>query len=147
MNRLEKSTLPTSRPIGGISTSLTSEVMIFPNAPPRMIPIAMSRTFPRIANSLNSFSIFLPPSFDQSAGSSGPSEVQDQGSGENRVEIVEFIQYGADDGASGINESKGPERRLVVVEPLEADLQRQPLVHRHGKPVREVSPVVGCMIE
>ena len=40
--------------------SLTSEVTMRPNAAPMMIPTAMSITFPRIANALNSFSmIFL----------------------------------------------------------------------------------------
>ena len=45
--------------MGGIKMSLTSEVTIFPKAAPRMIPMAMSSTFPRMANSLNSFSMFL----------------------------------------------------------------------------------------
>ena len=62
MNRLEKSTLPSSNPIGGINTSLTSEVMIFPNAAPMMMPTAMSSTFPRMANSLNSFNMIRSPS-------------------------------------------------------------------------------------
>src|SRR5438094_9800592 len=58
-NMLEKSTLPSKSPMGGIKMSLTSEVTIFPKAAPRMIPMAMSITFPRMANSLNSFSMFL----------------------------------------------------------------------------------------
>src|SRR2546429_192347 len=57
MNRLEKSTLPTSSPIGGMMTSLTSELMILPKAAPMMIPTAISSTFPRMANSLNSLNI------------------------------------------------------------------------------------------
>ncbi len=57
MNRLLKSTLPSSNPIGGMMTSLTIDVTILPNAAPMMIPIAMSRTFPFRANSLNSLSI------------------------------------------------------------------------------------------
>jgi len=61
--RLEKSTPPVSKPMGGISTSLTSEETIFPNAPPIMTPIAMSSTLPFMANSLNSFSI-VPPHED-----------------------------------------------------------------------------------
>jgi NAD(P)-dependent dehydrogenase (short-subunit alcohol dehydrogenase family) len=44
-------------PIGGIRISLTKEVTIFPKATPMMIPTAMSTTFPRSANSLNSFNI------------------------------------------------------------------------------------------
>ncbi len=32
--------------MGGISTSLTSDETIFPNAPPIMTPIAMSSTLP-----------------------------------------------------------------------------------------------------
>ena len=42
---------------GGMITSLTSEVMIFPKAAPMMMPTAMSSTLPFIANSLNSFSM------------------------------------------------------------------------------------------
>src|ERR1041384_1451587 len=57
MNKLAKSTLPSSNPIGGIRMSLTNEVTIFPKAAPMIIPIARSITFPRITNSLNSFSI------------------------------------------------------------------------------------------
>jgi hypothetical protein len=56
MNKPEKSTLPTSWPIGGISTSSTSDVTIFPNAAPMITPTAKSMTLPRMANSLNSFS-------------------------------------------------------------------------------------------
>src|SRR5881396_2424127 len=37
--------------------SPTKDVMILPNAPPMMIPTAMSTTLPRIANSLNSLTI------------------------------------------------------------------------------------------
>src|SRR5262245_54929324 len=37
--------------------SFTSDVMIFPNAPPTITPTARSSTLPRSANSLNSFSI------------------------------------------------------------------------------------------
>src|SRR5436190_554208 len=43
------------RPIGGITTSLTSEVTTFPNAAPMMTPTARSMTLPRAANCLNSF--------------------------------------------------------------------------------------------
>src|SRR5262245_44105892 len=68
--RYEKSTFPRSRPSGGIRTSFTADVTIFPNAPPMMIPIAMSRTLPRMANSLNSFSMLTahPPRSDPGAG-------------------------------------------------------------------------------
>ncbi len=60
---LEKSTPPVNLPITGISTSLTNEPMIFPKAPPMMIPTAMSMTLPFIANSLNSDTmlILFPP--------------------------------------------------------------------------------------
>src|SRR5277367_6688329 len=60
MNRLEKSTRPSSLPSGGINTSSTKDATIFPKAAPIMIPTAMSSTFPRMANSLNSFSM-MPP--------------------------------------------------------------------------------------
>ena len=46
--RLEKSTRPSKRPIGGIRMSLTNDVTILPKAAPMMIPTAMSRTLPRI---------------------------------------------------------------------------------------------------
>src|SRR6266404_3127321 len=57
MNKLEKSTCPRARPIGGIMTSSTIDETIFPKAAPIMIPTAISRTLPRIANALNSLSI------------------------------------------------------------------------------------------
>src|SRR5512135_1143411 len=60
MKRFEKSTFPRRSPIGGIRTSDTSAAMIVPNAAPMMMPTAMSTTFPRIANSLNSFSMSDP---------------------------------------------------------------------------------------
>jgi hypothetical protein len=60
INRFEKSTLPRRRPIGGMITSATSELMMVPKAAP-MMPTAISATFPRITNSLNSFSISIPP--------------------------------------------------------------------------------------
>jgi hypothetical protein len=56
-DRLEKSTLPSSNPIVGISTSLTSELTILPNAAPMITPTARSITFPFIANSRNSLSM------------------------------------------------------------------------------------------
>src|SRR5712671_4631841 len=52
-----KFTLPIALPMGGMMMSLTIEVTILPNAPPMMIPTAMSTTLPRIANSLNSLTI------------------------------------------------------------------------------------------
>jgi hypothetical protein len=45
-----KSTHPTSTPIGGIITSATNELTTFPNAHPIIIPIAISTTFPLMAN-------------------------------------------------------------------------------------------------
>ena len=50
----EKSTLPNSIPIGGMMTSLTNELTIFPNAAPMMTPTARSTTLPFSANVLNS---------------------------------------------------------------------------------------------
>src|SRR5512141_2523550 len=60
MKRFEKSTFPKTSPIGGIRTSETSVPMIVPKAAPMMMPTAMSTTFPRMANSLNSFSMSAP---------------------------------------------------------------------------------------
>jgi hypothetical protein len=53
-NRLEKSTRPKSKPIGGIITLLTSAFTIFPNAAPIITPMARSITDPLMAKSLNS---------------------------------------------------------------------------------------------
>jgi hypothetical protein len=49
--------------MGGMITSATSELTIFPNAPPMMTPTARSTTFPRMANVLNSFIIDMGWSF------------------------------------------------------------------------------------
>src|SRR5260370_21530857 len=66
MNNPEKSTWPSSRPIGGIITSSTSEDTIFPKAAPIITPTAKSTTLPRMANSLNSLNTgFLLCSFDE----------------------------------------------------------------------------------
>ena len=43
--------------MGGMMTSLTRLLAMVPNAPPMMIPTAMSTTLPLTANSLNSFTI------------------------------------------------------------------------------------------
>ena len=40
---------PMSSPIGGITTSDTNEVTIFPNAPPMITPTAMSITFSSVS--------------------------------------------------------------------------------------------------
>ncbi|KAG0747405.1 hypothetical protein G6F24_015551 [Rhizopus arrhizus] len=53
----EKSTLPISRPSGGMMIFSTSAVTILPKAAPITTPTARSMTLPRIANSLNSVSI------------------------------------------------------------------------------------------
>src|SRR5262245_34703414 len=45
--------------MGGISTSLTNDETIFPNAPPIMTPMAMSSTLPFMANSLNHRTVVL----------------------------------------------------------------------------------------
>ena len=42
-----KSTPPRARPIGGISTSAASELMIVPNAAPMMMPTGMSSMLPK----------------------------------------------------------------------------------------------------
>lgn len=44
-------------PIGGITMSFTSEVMIVANTAPITMPTAMSSMLPLAANSLNSFSV------------------------------------------------------------------------------------------
>src|SRR5712691_12794215 len=57
--RFEKSTLPRISPMGGMMTSATRDCTMEPKAAPMMMPTAMSTTFPRMANSLNSLSIAL----------------------------------------------------------------------------------------
>ena len=54
MNRLEKSTPPRTSPMIGMKMSSTSEETMVPNAPPMMMPTAMSIMLPLTANSLNS---------------------------------------------------------------------------------------------
>src|SRR6478736_3270696 len=54
MKRLEKSSLPNTRPMIGMITSATSESTILPKAPPMITPTARSTTLPLTANSLNS---------------------------------------------------------------------------------------------
>ena len=49
--------------MGGMITSATSDLTMVPKAAPMMMPMAMSSTLPRMANSLNSFSISVPPTF------------------------------------------------------------------------------------
>src|ERR1700710_3033463 len=61
MNRFVKSTLPVTRPSGGIKMSVTSDVVIFPNAAPMTTPTARSSTFPRETNSLNSLTMLMAP--------------------------------------------------------------------------------------
>lgn len=50
-----KSIPPMSKPSGGMIISATNDDTILPNAAPMMTPTAKSTTFPRIANSRNSF--------------------------------------------------------------------------------------------
>ena len=52
-----KSTPPVSIPIKGITMPSTKEVTIFPNEAPITKATAISTRLPRMANSLNSFSI------------------------------------------------------------------------------------------
>src|ERR1700730_18720635 len=56
MYKSEKFTGPSNFPIGGMMMSSTKDDTIFPKAAPIMTPTARSRTFPRMANSLNSLS-------------------------------------------------------------------------------------------
>jgi hypothetical protein len=54
---VEKSSPPVRRLTGGMTMSLTSELMIEPNAAPIITPTARSIALPLTANSLNSFQI------------------------------------------------------------------------------------------
>src|SRR5437763_16878853 len=60
----EKSSAPVTKAIGGMRTSFTSELTIPPNAAPMITPTARSMALPLIANSLNSFHMWLIPSDD-----------------------------------------------------------------------------------
>ena len=57
--RCLKSTPPSSRPMTGITTSLTSESTILPKAVPMITPTARSTTLPFMANSLNSLRMLM----------------------------------------------------------------------------------------
>ena len=63
ISKEEKSTFPIIIPMTGINISLTKLVTIFPKAPAIITPIAISSTFPRITNALNSSNNFFikPP--------------------------------------------------------------------------------------
>lgn len=54
MARSLKFTPPVAHPMGGIRMSDTSELTIALNAAPMISPTAMSTTFPRMMNALNS---------------------------------------------------------------------------------------------
>src|SRR5262245_20718339 len=55
--KLEKSTPPRRRPMGGMITSATMDVTILPKATPMISPTARSSTLPFTANSRNSLRI------------------------------------------------------------------------------------------
>src|SRR6185437_12466775 len=55
MKMEEKSTWPSSSPIGGMMMSLTSELTILPKAAPMITPMARSTTLPRMMNARKSF--------------------------------------------------------------------------------------------
>src|ERR1700737_2873748 len=57
----EKSGLPTSAAISGVSRSLVSAVTTPPNAAPITTPTAISTTFPRRMNFLNPSNMEAPP--------------------------------------------------------------------------------------
>src|SRR5258705_344014 len=66
MNKPQKKTFPSKRPIRGMITSFTSEDTTFPKATPIITPTAKSTILPRMANSLNPLStVFLLCSFDE----------------------------------------------------------------------------------
>ena len=56
-----KSTFPSTRPMGGMITSATSELVIFPNAAPMITPTARSTTLPRAMNVLKALSMVTFP--------------------------------------------------------------------------------------
>src|ERR1035437_7968943 len=59
MNLFEKSRPPVSKPIGGIRISFTRELTMAPKAAPMITPTARSTALPLMANSLNSFNIWM----------------------------------------------------------------------------------------
>src|SRR5215475_13058251 len=59
--KLEKSTPPSASPMGGIKTSLTSELTMPVKDAPMITPTAKSTTLPRMANFLNSSNICFDP--------------------------------------------------------------------------------------
>lgn len=56
-NKLEKSTFPKRKPMGGMIISSTKDFTIKAKADPMTTPMAISIAFPFMANSLNSFII------------------------------------------------------------------------------------------
>src|SRR3990172_8685000 len=85
MKKSAKSIPPSSRPIGGIRTSPTNELTIFPNAAPMMMPTAMSRTLPRMTNFLKSPSM---PTASRVSRRPGPLLVR------RRLRLVERVLHG-----------------------------------------------------
>ena len=71
MYRLEKSSLPKTRPTSGMMTSATSESTILPKAAPMITPTARSITLPLTANSRNSFRKLMVPSSVVVVGNGG----------------------------------------------------------------------------
>src|ERR1043166_4775904 len=56
---MEKSTLPSRNPMGGMMMSATNDVMIAPNAAPMMTAVARSTTLPRMTKSRKSLPIVV----------------------------------------------------------------------------------------
>src|SRR4030081_2309340 len=93
MKRSAKLTPPIALPMGGIRMSLTMEVTILPKAAPRTTPTARSTTLPRMANSLNSFSIPIDVPFSQmSSNSLRLDERRDDVAHEESCQITSAVQ-------------------------------------------------------
>src|SRR5438552_2072186 len=100
MNKPEKSTWPSRRPIGGMITSSTSDETIFPKAAPIITPTAKSTTFPRMANSLNSFS----------------------------TDVLLYCSMKIHDGPSGFPNMEGLSVSRIIVEAQNKETEQEPRV-------------------
>src|SRR5688572_5409517 len=91
-SRLAKSTPPSARPIGGMTTPSTNVVTMRPNAAPMMTATARSMTLPRAMKSRNSFHIveqLLCDSEDFRRGAPGAHDLPQQFARLRRLTILE----------------------------------------------------------
>src|SRR5271167_1037174 len=87
-----KSTLPSTRPIGGMTTCATRLVTILPNAAPMITPTARSMTLPRAMNSRNSLSMVTGASAAAANLGFGTDTVNDLAAVEPRAQLLAGLE-------------------------------------------------------